>query len=75
MQPLDWIVGIGRTWWAQSSMAESGTGEKQKNAPADENAGLLICNYIYFKRLRIVFLASGRNCAAQPIGCVLTGRR
>jgi hypothetical protein len=22
MQPLDGIVGIGRTWWAQSSMTE-----------------------------------------------------
>jgi hypothetical protein len=22
MQPLDWDVGIGRTWWAQSSMTE-----------------------------------------------------
>jgi hypothetical protein len=51
MQPLDWIVGIGRTWWAQSSMAELGMGRKQKNAPADENAGLSIYNRCYFKYL------------------------
>jgi hypothetical protein len=32
MQPLDWIVGIGRTWWAQSSMAEIGNPKEEKIA-------------------------------------------
>jgi hypothetical protein len=30
MQPQNWIVGFGRTWWAQSSMAELESGIKWK---------------------------------------------
>jgi hypothetical protein len=47
-------------------MAELGTQENQKNGTADENADALICNYIYFKHLHIVFLTPVRNCATQP---------
>jgi hypothetical protein len=35
MQPQDWTVGIGRTWWAQSSMTELWMPGNQKNAGAE----------------------------------------
>jgi hypothetical protein len=37
VQPLYWIVVVGRTWWAQSSMAELQFQEKRVFEKAEDN--------------------------------------
>ena len=37
MQPLDWMNGFGRTWGAQSSMAEMEAEENRRSDESEDN--------------------------------------